>query len=116
MAKVKIHKDGAISFQCPGCGDRHAINTNPNHRWAFNGDVNRPTITPSILVTSGHYCTHHKPGDACWCDYNKKHPDNPAPFKCYRCHSFVTYGKIQFLNDCTHQLAGQTVDMMDEES
>jgi hypothetical protein len=27
------------------------------------------------------------------------------------CHSFVTDGRIQFLNDCTHPLAGQTVDI-----
>lgn len=27
------------------------------------------------------------------------------------CHSFVTDGKIRFLNDCTHDLAGQTVDL-----
>ncbi len=27
------------------------------------------------------------------------------------CHSFVTDGRIQFLSDCTHPLAGQTVDI-----
>ena len=27
------------------------------------------------------------------------------------CHSFVTDGRIQFLADCTHPLAGQTVDL-----
>jgi len=29
------------------------------------------------------------------------------------CHSFVTDGRIQFLGDCTHTLAGQTVDLPD---
>jgi len=29
------------------------------------------------------------------------------------CHSFITDGKIQFLSDCTHHLAGQTVDLND---
>jgi hypothetical protein len=28
-----------------------------------------------------------------------------------RCHSFVTDGRIQFLSDSTHALAGQTVDL-----
>ena len=28
-----------------------------------------------------------------------------------RCHSFVTDGRIQFLSDSTHVLAGQTVDL-----
>jgi hypothetical protein len=27
------------------------------------------------------------------------------------CHSFVVDGRIQFLGDCTHHLAGQTVDL-----
>lgn len=27
------------------------------------------------------------------------------------CHSFITDGQIQFLNDCTHPLAGQTVPL-----
>lgn len=31
------------------------------------------------------------------------------------CHSFVTDGKIQFLNDCFHSLKGQTVDLPDWE-
>lgn len=29
------------------------------------------------------------------------------------CHSFVTDGRIQFLADCTHDLAGLTVDLPD---
>lgn len=114
MAKVTVHEGDAVSFECPGCKDRHGINTNPNHRWQFNGDKDRPTISPSILVRTGHYVEGHN-GDACWCTYNKEHPEKLAPFKCYRCHSFVTDGKIQFLNDCTHPLAGQTVEMLDEE-
>jgi len=29
------------------------------------------------------------------------------------CYSFVTAGRIQFLSDCTHILAGKTVDLPD---
>ena len=29
------------------------------------------------------------------------------------CHSFVTDGRIQFLGDCTHDLAGHTVELPD---
>ena len=32
----------------------------------------------------------------------------PTP---YACHSFVTDGRIQFLTDSTHTLAGQTVPL-----
>jgi len=96
--------ESGISFRCPGCGDTHCIPTDGKNAWGWNGDLNRPTLTPSILVRSGHYAAHWKPGDACWCgkDYG---------FECYVCHSFVTDGRIAFLGDCTHALAGQTVDM-----
>lgn len=115
MAKVKISSNGSITFKCPGCGDTHTINGSPNHKWIFNGDVNRPTFSPSLLVRCGHYVDRHKEGDSCWCTYNKEHPEKTAPFKCYRCHSYVIDGKIQFLLDCTHDFAGKTLDLEDIE-
>jgi len=85
----KIHDlppDGIHAFICPGCGRCHA----PDERWTFNGDYEKPTFSPSILVKTGHY---PKPEDIC--------------------HSFVTDGMIQFLSDCTHELAGQTIEIPD---
>lgn len=29
----------------------------------------------------------------------------------YRCHSFIEGGRIRFLSDCSHALAGQTVEL-----
>ena len=91
--------NNGLTFWCPGCDGAHAIQhgagTGP--RWGWNGDVDKPTFTPSILV---------------------RYPSNPnatEEFKEWRaervCHSFVTAGRIQFLSDCTHALAGQTVDL-----
>jgi len=37
-------------------------------------------------------------------------------FPAARCHSIVTDGKIAFLTDCFHTLAGQTVDLPDWDS
>ncbi|WP_164828247.1 hypothetical protein [Sinorhizobium medicae] len=59
----------------------------------YNGNPDVPTFTPSVLVTNNGP------------DAGK---DGPPPAIC---HSFVTDGRIQFLADCTHALAGQTVDM-----
>lgn len=69
-------------FFCPGCEHAHAFNAS----WSYNGDGDNPTVHPSILVTGG--------GD----------PN-------YRCHSFIESGRIRFLPDCSHKLAGQTVDL-----
>ena len=100
---------GNLEFQCPGCNETHAVNS----RWTWNGSVDLPTFSPSVLLTTGHFCSEWKQGDNCWCTYNDEHPDKLAPFSCARCHSFVVDGKIQFLADCTHKLAGQTVELPD---
>lgn len=88
MAKLKIsNHDGFryLSFHCPGCGVIHTIST---PRWGYNDNDARPTITPSIKVTGG--------GEVNYC-----------------CHSFISNGFIQFLADCTHELAGQTVELLE---
>lgn len=102
-------------FECPGCKGSHKVNVgSPNSlgaRWSYNGDPNKPTFSPSLLIRGGHYL---EPGKRCWCDYNREQEakgEKPAPFGCFVCHSFVVDGKIQFLSDCTHELAGQTVEL-----
>jgi hypothetical protein len=94
------------TFYCKGCGCHHYF----DKRWTFNGDMDKPTFSPSLLVRTGHYHPDHK-SDKCWCTYNAEHKDELAPFECTICHSFVTDGKIQYLRDCTHELAGQTIEL-----
>ena len=72
-------------FWCPGCDGPHAVRIAGPGSWDYNGDHEAPTFTPSVKVT--------RP---------------PTP---YCCHSFVRDGQIQFLSDCTHTLAGQTVPL-----
>lgn len=91
--------DGGKVFFCPGCNEVHIVRTGdgPGPRWGWNGDVDRPTFEPSVLVTTGRRVDPSfvpEPGD---------------PPEC--CHSFVREGRIQFLGDCTHALAGQTVEL-----
>ncbi len=116
--KVRLHpnSDRYYSFICPGCGDTHTIKVKvpeDQNGWTFNGDVNNPTFQPSLLVRSGHYAYDHKP-ESCWCTYNEAQKEKGEPessFTCYRCHSYITNGQIQFLAACTHALAGQTVPL-----
>jgi hypothetical protein len=114
-AKIVVHNDGTfygVRFDCPGCAltrdhgskmvvlpvdwtpagyERSpAITAKP---WGFNGDLESPTFTPSVLSQWNEYM-----GEG-------------VPAKHHVCHSFIRSGKIQFLDDCTHALAGQTVDL-----
>jgi Family of unknown function (DUF6527) len=90
---VKIfeyYKSGDLWFHCPGCGVDHPFrvggdNTKP--QWKWNGSLDKPSFTPSLVVFASE------------------------PSR--RCHLIMTDGKIQFLNDCYHELKGQTVDCPD---
>lgn len=111
LSKVlRSAEGGRLHFWCPGCDEAHGISVAPGG-WGWNGSAEAPTFTPSVLVRGGHYMPGHE--GSCWCTYNAAHPAAPAPFRCKVCHSFVTGGRIQFLGDCTHALAGQTVDLPD---
>jgi hypothetical protein len=80
-------------FNCPGCYCAHGP---VEGRWTFNHDLEKPTFSPSILVRWTKTKMSAEPVDMV-------------------CHSFVREGRIQFLSDCTHALAGQTVDLPDWE-
>lgn len=104
---------GLVGFMCPGCKEMHQVRVDGQGRpaWGFNGDFERPTFTPSVLVRTGHYVPGHENGP-CWCTWAKENPDEADDgFKCSVWHSFVRDGQIQFLSDCTHALAGQTVPL-----
>lgn len=94
MDKIIQKEDGKLLFHCPGCNRIHILN-DPNYkpRWGFNCDLEKPTIRPSIL-----------------CEWEYGPAENRTK---HVCHSFVTDGKIEFRNDCTHDLAGETVDLLD---
>jgi hypothetical protein len=84
MARVKQFGENEFGITCLACGCGHMLKG-----WTFNGDLERPTFTPSLLVT-GYL-----------------NADNPNGI----CHSFITDGQIRYLADSTHRLAGQTVDL-----
>jgi hypothetical protein len=92
----KLHQieENYYAFHCPGCGCGHAVTVNGkkngcNASWGWNGSMDKPTFTPSINCNA----------------------DAPK----YHCHSFVKDGMIQFLGDCFHALASQTIEIPDWE-
>jgi len=102
---------GRLAWRCPGCNESHQIATGegPGPRWGWNGSAERPTFTPSVLVTGRAFTDA---GDAAFDAWHAAGCPQPAPnFEGHDivCHSFVVDGQMQFLSDCTHALAGQTV-------
>jgi hypothetical protein len=82
---------GQYLWWCPGCGEYHGVWTEePNSltqaHWSFNGNREKPTFEPSILVGGVDR------------DGNDR-----------RCHCFIRDGIIEYCGDCSHALAGQKV-------
>lgn len=94
---MKSHTE-RIAFRCPGCRSQHVCSVNGDNTWQWNGNLDRPTLSPSVNVTYNGADAGQDRGDG------RLAP--PAV-----CHSFVTDGRIQFLGDCTHHLTGRTVDI-----
>jgi len=111
-----LHKEDLGLFcivDCPGCGWGHHLpykggqyaTDHPNQpSWEWNGDEEKPTISPSVLA--------HGWEEKMDPEVQKKYPWVKA--KKDRCHFFLTDGVFQFLDDCEHHLAGQSVPFVSE--
>lgn len=81
---------GGLAAYCPGCECYHIFES---QRWQFNGDFDKPSFMPSMVVT-----VHDPEGEI---------PDE-------RCHSFITDGVWRYLSDTTHPLRGEMVPLRSE--
>lgn len=75
-------QEDALWFFCPGCESAIRIPISGARAWGWDGNLDAPTLTPSILSIGER-----------------------------RCHAFMRSGKLEFLSDCTHVLAGKTIDV-----
>ena len=95
---VRFHRDDSIAVLeafCPACDFSHGFRVDldghgqwTSDYWTFDGNYERPTFSPSMLA-------------------NKDSADQYKP----RCHSFLTEGVWGYLSDCTHAMAGMSVDV-----
>ena len=114
MKKLDILEDEKRGFECPGCDMYHVVNVKGDRSkgpvWGFNWNDEKPTFTPSLLVrwtSTPKELEEDENGDLVMqSDGRIKGAKDEV------CHSFITDGKIRFLNDCTHKLAGKTVDLL----
>lgn len=92
---MKILSTGSNwKFLCPACGVHYLPK---GAGWVFDGNVNSPTIAPALVEVVN----------------SPAHPDYIEGEPTSVCSLTVTAGQITFHEDCTHELAGQTVAMED---
>lgn len=94
LGKVK-DQPGFYTFYCKACKHHHAVWTQEyqqNHPfWHWNGSMESPTFWDSLKIVS-----QNKGVETI-------------------CHFFIENGHIRYLNDCTHDLHNQIVEMEDIE-
>lgn len=78
---------------CPGCDDLHTIGvegddgSKPRTEWTWDGNLEAPTVSPSILVRMD-FTNNVRPSIVC--------------------HSYLESGRWRFLDDSTHAFSGVT--------
>jgi hypothetical protein len=75
-----------VYYWCGGCGHAHSV---PAARWNWNGDMNEPTLSPSVR----HFTIH---------------PETKTI-----CHYHLIAGVIEYCGDCQHELRGQKIPLQD---
>jgi len=126
MPKVQFnkHHPHLLQWYCEGCEHTHYINVAPENappstfmtatKWSFNGDLEKPTVSPSVVNFTGHYVSGQpQPPNCRHCNDSEL---EGCPTSCKRCHIFIRDGMVEFLSDCTHKLAGQIRPLKDIEN
>ena len=84
----------SLSAYCPACDFEHSFRVDLDGHgswdsvWSFDGDWECPTFDPSMGS-----------------NMHRTYEDHPV------CHSFLRAGKWEYLNDSTHKMAGQVVEV-----
>jgi len=90
----RLSGDNRFTHWCPGCEVTHTVPVNPSGQigngWDYTCIDGKPTLAPSLK--HGGYSSKGRP-----CE----------------CHYFIRDGKIQYLSDCNHSYANQTIDLPD---
>lgn len=116
ISKVLRVRGPKATYYCQGCDMVHMINVEPNGAepvWTWDGSMDHPTFGPSVLV---RWETRSEKAREVSKAFYDQHGDYPTleqvPYdKKHVCHTFIRGGLVEFLSDCTHQHAGQTLPL-----
>ena len=107
--RMEAHCD--FLFWCPVCKCGHGIWTKQRNGmgavWSFNGDMEKPTFQPSLLITQDLWTHPVTPENLKEWEAKPWHQEKVR----HVCHSYIVNGTIQYLGDCTHEFAGRTIPM-----
>ena len=92
----KSTTEHGFTWLCPGCGEMHSvpIGGHPRTNWKWNGDLEKPTFSPSVRVRWSNDGDHDRLANIC--------------------HFFIRAGVADFCGDCTHEHAGKKLEVVSD--
>lgn len=101
--KIQPIGDGWHRIWCLGCDEAHGLPSS----WAFNGNLEKPTFTPSFKISGKKLVWNEETKEREWVmDAEGKAVD-------FVCHFILTDGILNYCGDCTHSLSGKSVPLSD---
>lgn len=94
VSAVLRRGQGRYFHRCPACEEMHQL---PDNGWTFDGNVDRPTFSPSFK----HGGLRARVEKGRWTGEWHRGADGKALDG--TCHYIITAGMIQFLNDSWHR-------------
>ena len=118
LREISTEEQGRVLMHwCPGCARRHGFEIDkPNASgaiWSWNGDAEAPSFTPSMHITSSVPAVS---GPELKAILLRRQAGEQVAIPYHQitiCHYILTAGKIHFLPDSGHALAGKKVDLPD---
>lgn len=104
---VQLHMHGPIPYRMIPVILKGSRKDQPRPMWSWNGDTERPTLKPSILSKGQRELTAE--------EVARLHAGEELNLPPAVCHTWVTDGVAQYLADCTHEFAGQSLPLNDVE-
>lgn len=103
-----------LKYVCPACDEQHHVPVLINQKgpanegWNWNGNEERPTLSPSVKLTSGKYVPEW---DKIKHEYDDRSGQEWIEKNSRICHYFIRDGRIEYCGDCTHTMAGKKVEL-----
>lgn len=96
-AERTYREDGrefGVRVFCPGCQEPHVLPTSGEVFWSFNGDMESPGFRPNLLISAFKVV-------------------GTQVVRVTKCHSNIRAGRIEYLLDSDHDLAGESIELPD---
>lgn len=114
---IQLHLPGPLSNRLIPVILRGSRDDHASVVWSWNGDTEKPTLKPSIRTKSSRFTKEGEKQYEDWAarGYPKLSENHTFDSEDVICHTWINDGFVIFLDDCSHELKGQTLELLEVE-